>query len=200
MVKDNKKSYKKTASSTPKSLNFKNKILKIWNNKINQLLIKFVGLIILFYILWASRFFQEGVVIPLSKFYAQISGSILQAVGYSVKVVEESLATDSFAISIENGCDGIEGLAIFWIGVIIFPTAKKDKFYALLIGTLFLMFLNLFRIISLYWFKVHIPSLFELMHVSVWQVLFISLTLFTLLFWMDWTNKKKHINEQSITN
>ncbi len=169
------------------------KIKDLWAITVNRLLIQFVALIGLFYLLWSTPFFQSGFVKPLSEFYAWISGAILSLVGYPVKVIGDSITSEGIAINIKNGCDGIEALAIFWVGILIFPTIWKDKVSALVFGTLFLVILNIIRIVSLYWFRINIPSLFELMHVSVWQVLFIALTIACLLYWIGWTNKKNQL-------
>ncbi len=167
----------------------------IWTNQTNRLLIQFLLIILVFYLIWPSGIFQDYIVAPVSTLYAQASGLILKVFGYPVKAIGNSLSERNFSINIQNGCDGIEGLAIFYTAVLIFPTSWNNKMKGLLFGTLFLVLLNLFRIISLYLFKAHAPDLFEFMHVSVWQVLFIGLTLLALFYWIGWTNKQKLTHE-----
>lgn len=196
MAKRNKKIKNKKQPITQEAKEPKEQesfFLKIWSNTVYRLLLKFTGVIALFYLAWASRFFQETVVFPIAKLYAAAAGLCLKVMGYSIQVSEDVIGSEAFSISIRNGCDGIEGLMILLTAILIFPTSLKDKLWGLVCGSLFLIGLNLFRIISLYWFGVHIPSLFELMHVSVWQVLFILLSLITLFYWMNWTSKKSSL-------
>ncbi len=174
------------------------RLKRFWSITVNRLLVQFIVLIGLFYVLWSAPFFQHGFIGPLSEFYASISGVILSLIGYPVQVIGDSINNGKgIAVNIRNGCDGIEGLAIFWVGILIFPTKWKDKLLALLFGSLFLVALNVIRIVTLYWFRINVPSLFEMMHVSVWQVLFIALTVATLLFWIGWTNKRNELQWNS---
>ena len=68
-------------------------------------------------------------------------------------------------------------------GVLAFPAAIAAKIPGMLIGTVCLMVLNLVRIISLFYIRIHFPSVFEIMHVDVWQTLFV---LVAILFWILW--------------
>ncbi len=187
-------SKKKKKEKAKIQVNNKKQKKSFWQNKTNQLLIKFIAIMLLFYIIWPTPFFQNYVVSPISFLYAQISGVLLSLVGYNVNAIKNSLVNPNFAINIQNGCDGIEGLAIFFAGILIFPTSINNKLKGVLFGALFLVVLNIFRIITLFLFKVHAPSLFDFMHVTVWQVLFIGLTLFALFYWINWTNNQQQIN------
>jgi len=154
---------------------------------INQLLFKFAFFLVLFYILWATPFFQSYIVESIAQAYAFAAGVVLNLFGYGVTISGDTVISDQFSISIKNGCDGIEGLAIFLCAIIIYPATISQKIKGTVIGVLFLVFLNLIRIISLYMFGIHFPSIFDIMHESVWQVVFIILTLLALFNWIAWT-------------
>ena len=66
---------------------------------------------------------------------------------------------------------------------VTFPAALVSKIPGMLLGTVCLMVLNLARIISLFYVRKHFPSVFEVMHVDVWQTLFVLLAI---LFWILW--------------
>lgn len=152
---------------------------------INRLLLKFIGLMALFYLLWGTPFVQKILIAPIAQAYAKVSGVILNLVGYGVNVRQDVISSPDFSISIKNGCDGIEGLAIFLCAIAIYPATIRQKIKGLGYGICFLVILNLFRIITLYMTGIHLPNLFDVMHESIWQILFIALTIVALFMWID---------------
>jgi len=163
--------------------------LRFSQTLVNRLLLKFIGLMALFYLLWASPIFQTTIVPFIAKLYAQTGSFLLNILGYPVSCHQDLITSQQFSIGIQNGCDGIEGMAIYLCAVAIYPALLSQKFKGLLWGSLFLILLNLIRIVSLYIIGVHIPSIFDVMHESIWQILFIVLTLAALFVWVDSLNK-----------
>ena len=49
-----------------------------------------------------------------------------------------------------------------------------------------LMLLNLARIVSLFYIQIHFPRAFEVMHIEVWQALFIFLAIALWAWWACW--------------
>ncbi len=164
---------------------------KLKSNPINKLLLKFFTLMIVFYIFWATPFIQENIILPISCLYAYLAGSFLNIFGYSVNILNDTVGNSNFSISIKNGCDGVEGLAIFLCAILIYPATISQKAKGVLIGFSFLILLNLIRVISLFLTGVHLPGIFDLMHESIWQIAFILLTLFALLKWVGWVSGEK---------
>ncbi len=158
---------------------------------INRLLLRFVGLMTLFYLVWASPFIQKTFVAFIATLYAKAGGFLLNLMGYGVSVHQDIVSSNAFSISIKNGCDGIEGLAIFLCAIAIYPATIAQKAKGLGYGIVFLVLLNLLRIVTLYMTGIHFPSLFDVMHESIWQILFIALTLVALFVWIDSLNKEK---------
>ncbi len=159
----------------------------------NLILIKFFALMIAFYALWASKFFQENIIKYISIAYAKTGSIVLNILGYKTMTAEDIIRNDVFSISIKNGCDGVEGLAIFLCAVLIFPTKFSNKIKGMFAGAIFLIALNLFRIVNLYIIGIHFPSIFDVMHESVWQVLFIVLSLMALLVFISWDRKNENL-------
>ena len=114
---------------------------------------------------------------------AQASGAFIGLFEDSVRVNGHSISSPRSSLSIERGCDAIEPSALFVAGVLAFPAAIAAKIPGMLLGTVCLMVLNLVRIISLFYIRIHFPSVFEIMHVDVWQTLFV---LVAILFWILW--------------
>lgn len=120
---------------------------------------------------------------------ASLSGSILVAMGQDVSVAGNTISTTSTgagAIKIERGCDAIEPSALFLAAVLASPVAFRAKLLAGLWGVSALLLVNLVRIVSLFLIKVYYPSLFQTMHLDVWQVVFI---LAAILLWGLWASR-----------
>lgn len=193
--KDQAKAIKKKSQDISKSNKIKQKPL---SNPFNRMLLMFIGAFLLFYIIWGTPFFQENVSLPISKFYASITAALLNLFGMNISVNGDTVLGQGFAMNIRNGCDGIEGLSIYWIAVLLFPTLWSHKFKGLLWGTFFLVFLNFIRLISLYLIGKFIPGIFDFMHESVWQITFIALSLLCLFYWVGWTKKQSSNNNSNI--
>lgn len=120
---------------------------------------------------------------------ASLSGSILGAMGQEVSVAGNTISTSRAgigAIKIERGCDAIEPSALFLAAVLASPVAFRAKLLAGLWGVSALLLVNLVRIVSLFLIKVYYPSLFQTMHLDVWQVVFI---LAAILLWGLWASR-----------
>jgi exosortase family protein XrtM len=87
------------------------------------------------------------------------------------------------AVEVKRGCDAVEPLVLFCAAVIAFPVSLRRKISGIALGTVVLLVLNLLRIVTLYFVSVHAPRFFELMHVEVWQALFIFLALGLWAIW-----------------
>jgi len=173
-----------------KKISLVGSLKSIYKQPFYNLLIKFFVLICVFYIFWIMPFFQENVVANVAIFYAKISTFFLNLLQIPVKSIGDSLTSGDFSIRIRNGCDAIEATAILLCAMLIYPTSWKNKSIGLLVGLLLLVILNIIRIMSLYFINIYIPSIFDVMHVSIWQVLFIVFPILIILWWIKWSNKE----------
>ena len=184
-----KKPSKKQRSKTKNKSSLKKTVKRKWGTI--SFLLLFGGIMMAFYLFWATDFFQNNLLKPLLNLNAKISGSILNLFGENVTVVDDRISSDSFQITIRKGCDGVEAIALYLTAVATYPIIWSKKALGLFAGALFLFLMNLIRIVSLFLSGVHVPSIFEFMHVEVWQVLYIILAIGTWLFWIRWSNKSK---------
>jgi exosortase/archaeosortase family protein len=94
-----------------------------------------------------------------------------------------SISSPRYSLTIARGCDAFEPCALFASGVLAFPAPWLSKIPGVLIGVLSIMALNITRIVTLFYVGVYWPKIFHIMHVDVWQTLFI---LFAIVFWTLW--------------
>ena len=123
---------------------------------------------------------------PILNLYSNVSAFFLNIFGYGVQARGEILSSSDFTVSIEEGCDAIAPAILYAISVAIFPISWKARWRGLLIGLLAIMVLNLVRIVSLFITGIHLPALFEFMHVDFWQAVFIVFTVGIWIYWMKW--------------
>ena len=122
---------------------------------------------------------------------AQISGAVLRALGETAHVDHRAIFSSRALVLIERGCDAIHPSALFVAAVLASPVPWLAKLPGILLGTLALMVINLFRIVSLFYVKIHFPAAFEVMHVEVWQAVFIFLAVFLWALWAVWALRGK---------
>jgi exosortase/archaeosortase family protein len=118
---------------------------------------------------------------------ARVSGWLLSLIGQEgVRVDGSLLVCDLCRLNIAQGCDGLQALAIFLAGIVAFPVPWRRKVSGLVIGALFLLVLNIARIISLCFAMAFKPEFFETLHMAIWQPVFILLAL---LCWFIWVTR-----------
>jgi len=118
---------------------------------------------------------------------AQVSAMVLNGLGHGDVVAHDRvLGSGSFRMNIARGCDGVDPSALYIAAVLASPVAFRRKWPAVVIGTGLLLALNVVRIISLYFTGVYFKSMFEMMHLDVWQAGFIIMAL---MFWAIWAHR-----------
>ncbi len=167
----------------PKSKDF----MKGWRSR--SPLLKFVGFFLLFmavfYLIYTQEWFQEGPLGFIMNIDAKISSFLLNIFGMGTTAVGDTVSSNKFSVDIESGCDGIEAIAIFTGAVAAYPKPAEFKYKGILVGILFLLLMNIVRIVTLFFTGVHFPKLFDMMHVEVWQVIFIVLAIVCWLVWIQ---------------
>jgi exosortase/archaeosortase family protein len=122
---------------------------------------------------------------------AQVSGWIVDKCGFEgLEVKDKSLTSKRGTITVERGCDAIAPTALFLSAVIASPAPWVLKIPALLGGTLILMAVNVLRIITLFLTRVFWAAAFDVMHLDIWQFLFILLAILLWALWASWTTRR----------
>lgn len=142
---------------------------------------------VLFY-LWISKGSFFNAYLGLN---AELCAIMLRILGDDAVAAGTRLFSSRFGLDIHLGCDGLQSSAFFACAVLASPlrTSLRARILPILLGTLGLLTLNLVRIVSLYYTGVFFPSAFEVMHVEVWQAVFIFLPIG---LWLVWVKREKN--------
>ena len=158
-------------------------------------ILQFLGLFALFmgvfYAVTATTFCEQRLWVPYLDLNAEVSGAVLNFLGQDVIVSGRAVSSPQASLLIERGCDAIHPSALFLSAVVAFPVALRAKLLGAVVGVVLLAIANLIRIISLYYIKIHFPRAFEIMHVEVWQALFIFLAVLLWLVWAAWAERRR---------
>jgi len=138
----------------------------------------------LFYI-WLSH---SSFFLTYLSWNAGCSAFLLRLFGESASSNGTSLSTPRFFLEIKQGCDALQPIAFFVFLILSSPVTVliRSRIVPIVIGTLGLLLLNLVRIITLYYAGILFPSAFEILHIDVWQAVFIFLPL---LMWIAWAQR-----------
>lgn len=163
--------------------------------------LRFLGLFILF---MAIYYFISTTSTMKDRFFpwyleanARASVTVLNVFGYpDLSRDGARVISPRGAITVARGCDAMEPAALFISAVLASPVSWGSRFLAAVLGTALLLTINLIRIISLFLCAVHWKSAFDIMHLDVWQALFIFLAIFLWAIWAAWAvkrHRRKHV-------
>ncbi len=173
------------------------KIKKAKQRKIEPTSKKFIFFfltgIMFFYYLFSTDFFREHLFEPINHGFAVVASFFLNILGQETYVQGLKLASVDFSVNIAKGCDSLEAIALLAIAFAVFPMSYKLKLKGILIGTSLFLLLNLFRILSLFLIGRYVPSIFDFMHVDVWQVIFLVAIISFWLYWVLRSMQHKNI-------
>src|SRR5688500_16807570 len=99
-------------------------------------LVRFVVLLIVFYLIVASRPVNDAVIVPFTAGIASISAKVLTALGEPTAVAGTEIRSSSFGVNIENGCNGVETALLCGSAVLAFPAPCLHRLIGLLAGFL----------------------------------------------------------------
>lgn len=152
-----------------------------------------------FYGFWFTDFFTSNILAPFARINALLSAKVLVLFGHHPIVSESTLHAASVSIDVGRGCDALEPIAIYFFAVLLFPASFKAKLYGICAGLPALFALNQVRIITLFlagahgdsWFGNDKEFYFNLMHLQIWPVIYIVVTLMFLAYWILFSLKDK---------
>lgn len=127
----------------------------------------------------------------------KISGTLISWFGEKVALTHSIIMGDKFSVQIIFDCCAIEPMLIYLSAMVSYPNSIRSKVYGILFGISTLFFLNIVRIISLYYFGAYMGhQTMERMHLDVWQVLIVIISLGLFLYWIQY----RSIRPNTITN
>jgi exosortase/archaeosortase family protein len=158
----------------------------------SRVLVKMIAVFLLifgsFYLWGTTESYQEHVFAPYLVINADLSGDILNALGQKVIVDGPHISSSRFNVTIARGCDGLPPMALFLAALGAFPAPVLLKLPALLLCLPILAAFNLVRIVSLFLVGVYYPDYFHVMHVDVWQALYILFGVVLFCLWLWWAS------------
>jgi exosortase H (IPTLxxWG-CTERM-specific) len=146
-------------------------------------LLRFLALLVLFYLIVASHPVNDAVIVPFTAGIARVSAGVLNVMGEQVTVDGTQIRSSRFAVEIENGCNGVETALLFAAAVLAFPAPWLHRLWGLLLGFAAIQIINLVRVVTLFWVGVHRPALFGASHTVLWQSIVVLCGMFLFLIW-----------------
>jgi len=150
-------------------------------------LLRFVILLVVFYLIVASHPVNDVVIVPFTGWIAQASGKVLNALGERVNVIGTEIRASGFGVNIENGCNGVETALLLAAAVLAFPAGWRQRLFGFLLGFLAIQVVNVIRVVSLVWIGRHRPALFDSSHTVIWQS---AVVLFGVLIFLFWASRQ----------
>ena len=150
-----------------------------------------VGFNTLFYV-WLTKTMAFAVYLGVN---AEVSAWLLRVLGHEVTATGVSLGSTRFSVQVQSGCDALQSSAFLIAAVLASPArvSLPARIPFMLLGTLFLLLLNVVRIVSLYYSGAYYPRMFDVLHIDLWQPVFILLPL---LLWLIWARRaRRHETE-----
>src|SRR6185436_5424020 len=134
-----------------------------------RFLIRFIVLLAVLYLPLTLQPVDAAVIVPFSRAIAVASAALLNALGQHVSVSGVVLTAGAHAVSIQNGCNGIEAVVFLVAAILAFPATWKQRLIGLAAAIATIQLLNLVRVATLFLLVEYKPDLFELFHLAVWQ-------------------------------
>ena len=129
---------------------------------------------------------QQAVVDPWTGLVAKMSAGVVHFFDPSVSSYGRVLqsAKTGFGVSIEPGCNGVEATIVLVAAMLAFPSSWKMKLWGIGLGFLAVQFVNLLRVVSLFFLGQWNFKVFEFAHLYMWQALIMLDVLVVWLLWM----------------
>ncbi|MEW6270725.1 MAG: exosortase H, partial [Thermodesulfobacteriota bacterium] len=121
---------------------------------------------------------------PASRAVAVLTSWPLRLLG-DVAAQGDELSFDGFRAVVVEACNGVLPTLIYCAAVLAFPSRWRDKAIGVAIGVPAILLVNVVRVASLMVLGAHWPSLFERMHIFVWQTLVIALAMAVWIYWVE---------------
>ncbi len=130
---------------------------------------------------------------------AYTSSAVLNTIGVPTEVTPQpqrqarlpsyTIHGQRAAVDIAIDCNGFWAFAIFIASVLAVPSTWKAKLWGIGLGVPTLWVINTVRVVSLYFIAIYIPSIFEEVHLYVWQFLIIAAAFVLLMAWSEYFAK-----------
>lgn len=145
--------------------------------------LRFLLLLPAFTLLTLTPWFKALVEEPLILANASLTHWLLRLMGANVTRGGAFVYSPEFSIEVVSGCTGLFVFLFLLAAVLAFPSSWASKGMAVFAGGALIFVLNQLRLLTLYFIGRSFPSLFDDMHVYVWQGVIIVIVAFG---WYSW--------------
>jgi exosortase/archaeosortase family protein len=144
----------------------------------------FAGLAVFYagYGLFSASDYMDGFL----RLIATISAAVLSALGHQARVNGAVVMGPAFAFEVVRGCDGLEPMGFLLAAALATPATLRTRGLFALVGGVFLLLLNLVRLVSLALVDAYIPRLTQAIHWNVWPGFTV---LVVVLVWVCWARR-----------
>jgi exosortase/archaeosortase family protein len=117
--------------------------------------------------------------------YARMAGAALQLWDANVTVTNAEI-NGRTSLLIAKNCDAMDVNILFASAVLATPVEWSRRVIGLLVGLPALVAVNVLRIVSLYFVRLHWEHSFEFIHAEVWPLAFVVLAVLAFVVWSRW--------------
>lgn len=147
-----------------------------------KFLLRFFAALVVVYVLIALGPVNDAVIEPFTEWVARVSTLLLRAIGQPAEV-DGTIVRAGFAVDINNGCNGVEAMMLLIAAIFAFPASATSRLLGIVGGSLAVQGLNFVRIVTLFLLGKYHPSVFQLFHTAVWQIVIILVSLAVFFVW-----------------
>jgi exosortase H (IPTLxxWG-CTERM-specific) len=153
--------------------------------------IVFVFLLLALFALELTAPVQAYFVRPWTDGVTWLSGALASAIDSGVATAGSVIMDrqSGFAVRVEAGCNGVEAMLVLAAGMLAFKAPWRFRLVGLLAGTAAVQFLNLVRVVSLFYLGQWNLKAFEFAHLYLWQALIMLDVLIVWLLWLRWVGR-----------
>jgi exosortase/archaeosortase family protein len=130
-----------------------------------------------------SSYEQSEPMIWYSTLNAKLVHWVYQALGLTTYISRYTVTVEGFAMSIAPVCTAVTTMIIYFACIVAYPAGTAKKLVGILIGFPALALVNFGRLLLLGYLGYTNQHLFELVHIYVFQVVFI---VFVIVLWLTW--------------
>ncbi|MBW1670478.1 MAG: exosortase H [Deltaproteobacteria bacterium] len=170
---------------------------KVKKSKLKQTLsikrftVTYLVLMTFFFLLIAVEPIQN--VIDLNGLYTKaivsVTAKILEIMGMLCTCKGSVITISGISLDIKFGCNGLEAVMIYTIGIISFPATWKKKFLGIIAGFIVIQIINIIRIVALAYSCIYFKTFFEYIHIYIAQGMMIAVALGIYLLWINYAKK-----------
>jgi len=158
---------------------------------IKRFAITYLVLMTLFFLLIALEPIQN--VIDLNGLYTKaiifITAKILEIMGILCTCQGSVITISGISLDVKFGCNGLEAVMIYTVGIISFPATWEKKLLGIVAGFIVIQIINIIRIVALAYSCIYFKTLFEYIHIYIAQGMMIAVALGIYLLWIGYAKE-----------